>query len=46
MQQKRENNKSKVRSAESLVNISHSTLYHVIRCPKWPLLEDDLTIHA
>jgi hypothetical protein len=22
------------------------TLCHVIRCPKWPLLEDDLTIHA
>ena len=22
------------------------TLCHVIRCPKWPLLEDNLTIHA
>jgi hypothetical protein len=22
------------------------TLCHVIRCPKWPLLEDDLTIHT
>jgi hypothetical protein len=31
------------------VTVSHDrsyTLCHVIRCPKWPLLEDDLTIHA
>ena len=31
------------------VTVSRDRLYtlcHVIRCPKWQLLEDDLTIHA